>query len=212
MFFGFGVVGTTIQSNVISGNRQAGIETARNSASISDNVITGNLIGTDATGQKAIPNGVAGVLIRNATNTAIMNNLFGVNGYAAISIGDKAVPAFANGVFIQDNWIGLTASGTSAFPNQGKVGITMLNATGVSVTGNVISGMNDNAIAAGNTTRSYFANNAFGVGYGMDIPNSGFGIAFIAGSTLNFAGSNYFGTNRLGRYYVDPSATGNYVV
>lgn len=140
---GNNVVGGTqsADGNVISGNAGAGI----NLSQTSGNFINGNLIGTDQSGSKAIPNAGGGLLLDSAGKNTIggsvpgAGNLVSGNGKSGITIRS------ASGNVIEENYIGADAAGTSAIPNAGS-GILLDNVSGNSVggptpgSGNVISG------------------------------------------------------------------------
>jgi len=60
------------QGNVISGNGSAGIMiSGDNGGTASRNVVVGNLIGTDASGTKAMGNGMDGVWVQRGANNRI---------------------------------------------------------------------------------------------------------------------------------------------
>jgi hypothetical protein len=105
--------GTRIVGNVISGNRSNGLELDLPGGS--DNVVQGNLIGTDASGSFAVANNGVGIGIQTSGNliggtapgqgNVISGNVFGIT----IFLG--------SGNTIQGNDIGTDATGTSAVPN-----------------------------------------------------------------------------------------------
>ena len=122
------------EGNVISGNTVNGI-----SAVFSNAQIHGNIIGLNAAGTAAVPNGVNGIFLSAGSGTAIgtpgggANTISGHLGGAGILIQD-----FATAVFIAGNRIGTDLAGNAAIPN--NVGVSILNATGVTLDANVISG------------------------------------------------------------------------
>lgn len=132
--------------NVISGNTQRGIDL--NEIGASNNVIQGNLIGTNAAGTAAVPNGVYGIHILRAENNRIggttpgARNVISGNGstgiYVAGSDGQRA-----SGNTIEGNYIGTDVAGAAALGNGG--GIELYYTAGVVVggsspgAGNVIS-------------------------------------------------------------------------
>jgi hypothetical protein len=125
--------GTTSQArNVISGNFQNGIHLAQNA---SGNVIQGNYIGVDVTGNAALGNNGAGVAFNNnASNNTIggisiaARNIISGNMSNGISIDD---PATHN--LVQGNFIGTNVDGTKALLN-------IFNGVTVSGPNNVIGG------------------------------------------------------------------------
>ena len=138
-------IGGTAQGagNLISGNGGNGIATAT-----SENVVQGNLIGTDATGTVALPNGMHGILLFGNTST---NNLVGGTGAAARNLISGNVfdgirlDDGAAGNVVQGNLIGSEVTGTAAlgnFQNGVVINDSPGNTIGGSVpgAGNVISG------------------------------------------------------------------------
>jgi hypothetical protein len=144
--------------NVISGNRLSGVLISGIAAE--GNQVLGNLIGTDATGSKGLPNSSSGVSIDSAQNNLIggdipgagnviaANRTFGVlllgrsakgNRVAGNMIGTntEGVPALGNaldGVIINaaaDNTVGgLTSSARNVISGNGGNGINVLNISG----------------------------------------------------------------------------------
>ena len=107
----------------------------------------GNLIGSDASGLAALPNG-SGVQVERPRGTTIggtspaARNVISGNAGDGVRIQDPGT----DGTVVQGNWIGLDASGSSALPNQ-ALGISVFNgATNTTIgggepgEGNVISG------------------------------------------------------------------------
>ena len=116
----FNTVGGTVagSANVISGNAYNGVVIAF--AGASDNLVEGNLIGTDAGGTVALPNGANGVEIQGgATNNTIGGTTAGArdiisgNGYAGVLITDSGT----NGNVVEGDYIGTNAAGTAALAN-----------------------------------------------------------------------------------------------
>lgn len=103
--------------NIISGNGQAGVFVGGVGAS--NNVITGNFIGTDRLGQRAVGNAGQGFYI-SAPRTVIggtnpgEGNLVSGNTNVAISIGDPV----SVGTIVQGNWVGLQSDGVSPLGNR----------------------------------------------------------------------------------------------
>ena len=105
------------QRNIISGNSETGvlINTATN------NTVSGNYIGTDASGRVAVGNGLRGIFLDSGANT----NLIGGDDPAAANVisgnwiglwvqGDVAL---AQGNTIKGNFIGTDPSGLNALGN-----------------------------------------------------------------------------------------------
>jgi titin len=81
---------TSGAANVISGNFADGIRIVSNNAQTTTlgNTITGNLLGTDATGTRALGNGRNGVVIaNNSARDRIASNVIAHNGQSGILVG-----------------------------------------------------------------------------------------------------------------------------
>jgi hypothetical protein len=157
--------GNAIQSNLISGNDDTGVIVVS-----AGNLVTGNMIGTDTTGTRAVANAHDGVdLIVTAIGTLVESNLISGNGGHGIvvdgasnqikgnrigtdSAGVSALPNFANGILLRIKAINnLVSFNTIAF--NGRIGVAV---TGDASVGNVITG------------NSIFANAALGIDLGAD--------------------------------------------
>jgi hypothetical protein len=123
--------------NLISGNLGNGVRIAGGSGSgPTDNIVAGNLIGTDVNGTAALPNGANGVLLLGgATNNTIggtavgAGNVISANGMGGVTLSGSSSTANA----VQGNLIGTDASGALNLGN---------GSNGVAVTG----GAHDNAV------------------------------------------------------------------
>ena len=135
----------TISQNVVSGNTANGLD-FRNGAH--DNVVTGNLIGSDLTGTLRIPNAGDGVLITDGANT---NSIGGTGaGAGNIFVGNNAGIVLGNthDNLIQGNWVGTNPALASGLG--GTYGVYL------NTNNSLVGGM---AVGAANT----IANNAVGV-------------------------------------------------
>jgi titin len=130
--------------NVISGNTNYGIEIYSTGAT--GNSIQGNYIGPAVTGQSALRNMLCGVHIQSPGNTvggalSGTGNLISGNGQDGVFLDG----ASAANNFVQGNFIGTAAGGTSSLGN-GRAGVGISGAPGntiggsVSSAGNLISG------------------------------------------------------------------------
>lgn len=108
---------TLIDSNVISLNGFYGIYLTDQ---VTDNIIQGNLIGTDRLGMQALPNGHDGIKIASPyysnwwhlpvqqnRSTSIVGNIISGNKENGIHIASNTTSNI-----IQDNWIGLSSDGS----------------------------------------------------------------------------------------------------
>lgn len=76
--------------NVISGNTYRGVQVYR--PALAAPLVTGNFIGTDATGRRPLGNGQQGVLMRSASQlntvgSTVTNNVIAFNGAAGVAVG-----------------------------------------------------------------------------------------------------------------------------
>jgi parallel beta-helix repeat protein len=161
--------------NVISGNTSFGVWIA----TAGDNVLQGNLIGTNAAGTAAVPNTSTGLVLTPGATTTIIGgtepgagNVISGNGESGLEFNG------ASGNSAQGNVIGLASSGSATLPNAGE-GIRIANGA----TGNTIGGT---TAAARNIISGNLLN-------GVQI--TGFG---DSGTSANLVQGNYIGTDRDG--------------
>jgi CSLREA domain-containing protein len=148
------------ERNLISGNPGCGVS-LRNGAA--NNEVDFNLIGLDAYGMEAIPNGQAGVCILNADDNIVGTSMFGVSQYISGNLQE--------GVYIQassGNFIGQT----------NRIGVAVDDATplGNGMEGVLIDNASDNLVLASNVSNNGQAGVAvFGTG------STGNRITFMSG-------------------------------
>lgn len=174
----FNIIGgdTVEKRNLISGNG-SGVQL---SGAGGNNVVAGNLIGTDSTGTRALPN-TTGVSVSNQTNliggvTAIIGappgNVIAGNSGDGISLGGGSRHLVAG------NYIGTDSTGLMDLGNAGR-GI-LLNVPDTLITNNVISGNNqDGIITTGSSgSRNTIVDNFIGTDMSgtRNISNNLFGI------------------------------------
>jgi hypothetical protein len=142
--------------NVISGNG-VGVWVA---AEVRDATVTGNYIGTDVSGSRALPNMMEGVRVDSTVGETRVGgtipgagNLISGNGASGVKVGSRARAT------VQGNRIGTDASGTAAIPNGWSAiqsyqdGVTAVDAAQARVGGpspqarNVISGNTASGVA-----------------------------------------------------------------
>ncbi|GAB4240337.1 MAG: hypothetical protein Tsb0034_16740 [Ekhidna sp.] len=128
-------IGAQGQSNVISGNGGHGISINGGA----DNLIDGNIIGSDYSGSVAVANGGDGINHGTLGNVEISNNLISGNTGNGIAI------TTAESQIISTNLIGTNLVRTGAIPN-GENGIYMANSSGSLIEFNQISGNNGHGI------------------------------------------------------------------
>ena len=170
--------------NVLSGNTQYGIFVS--DPDTTGTVIQGNYVGTDATGNNAVPNtysgiavfgGVGGVTI-GGTSAGARNVISGNTG-----IGLYFLDASNN--VAEGNFVGLNAAGTAAVPNS-FAGIYLLGGSQSNLIGGAQPG-------AGNVVSGNYSE-------GIYIADPGTGNNFVLG--------NYLGTDPTGMYAIGNGFTG----
>ena len=139
--------GTTAGSgNLISGNGQGGL--SLNGTGCNDNLVQGNLIGTDASGRLALGNSFSGITIFGANTNLIggattgARNIISGNKLAGIYITTNS-----SGNSVQGNFIGVDTLGTGAIGNA-KNGLSIDSASFNIVGGTTAAARN---IISGNT-------------------------------------------------------------
>lgn len=118
-----------VRDNIIGGNRGHGVELCCDNQT-AFNVIAGNFIGLNASGDAAIPNQGDGVRFANGVHDNTVGganpgdrNVISGNDGSGVSIMDFGT----NNNIVQGNWIGLDASGTQPLPN----GVATATATAI---------------------------------------------------------------------------------
>ncbi|MCA9062476.1 MAG: hypothetical protein KDA96_05440, partial [Planctomycetaceae bacterium] len=196
------------ESNLISGNSGPGVVISGHSAS--GNLIAGNFIGTDITGDLARGNTGTGVWIQNSNFNTVggglpgMGNVISANG---TGVYIQNVTGHGKNNRIQGNIIGLNAAGDAALGNTGN-GIesfapdNSLNYFGTdgdglndAGEGNVISGNGQNGIGIYNGTSHIIAGNLIGTDTTgtLDLGNGRTGI--VIGRNNNRIGTDADGTS-----------------
>lgn len=174
--FHLGVQSSPNERNLISGNNNQGISVRSGSTA---NQISGNFIGTDATGNVALPNGFDGISVNaspgnvigtdgNGVEDANEGNVIGGNSRSQIAIGGQG----ANGNVVAGNRIGL-----------GLDNVTLLNGTIL-----VANGASGSQIGTdGNGVSDHLEGNligglgVFGIVNELNAPNT-----VIAGNTIGY--------------------------
>jgi Putative Ig domain len=176
---------TAAAANVISGNGEFGILLEDSS---NNNVIQGNLIGTNQTGTSRLANTLDGIAVLGAANNTIggttsgADNIISGNGQVGVLIGVSG----ASGNLVEGNFIGTDATGTLSLPN-GYAGVML--ATGASSntiggtasgTGNTIAFNGYAGVILGNTPTDTAVGNEVSrnaiydnSGIGIDVGNDG---------------------------------------
>jgi CSLREA domain-containing protein len=170
--------------NVISGNTH-GVYILRGE----DNLVHGNMIGTDATGTAALAN-TRGAQIRDGVNNQIGNEPNVISGN--VREGVKIFGSSATGNVVRDNFIGTNTDGDAAIPNRDGVVIR------AGATGNTVGGSNpgEGNLISGNTEAGVFIfaddNDVIGNMIGVDVAG-GASIPNETGVLIHRAAGNQIG-------------------
>ncbi len=196
------IIGGTLEGygNVISGNDNCGIyiETCPK------NEIYGNYIGTDATGNSAIPNGLSGIYFKFSSRnkigngTALGRNVISGNGEYGIWFYTNTNNCNSNEVV--GNYIGTDSDGTAALPNGwGGIGLDKANnnkvGDGTTDGRNIISGNFYSGIDILNASHNEILGNYIGLDSTgtSSLSNETDGIYLGYGATYNLIGDGTFG-------------------
>lgn len=170
------------ERNLISGNSSNGITVTQ---SAKDTTISGNWIGTDATGANAIPNSYDGLWVGGGSiSTRIRRNTISGNTGSGIGIANT------NGTIVDGNIIGLNANGTAKLANMGNAGVVVYggaqntrigtdgNGVDDSLERNTISGNAQEGIQIEASDKTVVAGNYIGTNFEgtIAIPNTYSGI------------------------------------
>jgi titin len=203
--FDVGSSGNRLGGNVISGNQAIAALLGG-----SGEVIANNLIGTDATGTRAVPNG-DGVSLEGTADMLIANVISGNRG------GGVALQVQTSRNLVLGNLVGVDLSGERPLGNSGN-GIDVDASTNGVVAGNTVAAnAGDGIVLNGNLPVS--GNVVVGNRVGTDasgtvaLGNGGrAGVEFSLGASNNLLDANLIAGNRMdGVYLHDSGDTGNRV-
>ncbi len=213
------------QGNVISGNISDGV--AISGLNTNNNIVEGNLIGTNAADTVAVGNHSAGVIIEGgASNNTVGNTATGAGNVISGNLFGVYLQFAANSV-IQGNFIGTNGAGTSAIANAEGVDIYQ-GSTGNTIGGttppaqNIISGNTHNGvyISDSNTTNNFVEGNFIGVDStgGVSLANGFNGVEIVSGANDNTIGgtaagdrNTISGNTQNGIYISGSTTTNNFV-
>ncbi|MFM8494065.1 MAG: beta strand repeat-containing protein, partial [Planctomycetia bacterium] len=183
------------QGNLISGNRETGVLIICNSTA---NTLSGNFVGTTASGNAALGNGADGVAIVNASGNALLGTTFPQDPFVFYNVlsgngGNGLRITNSNDTIVQANFTGVGADNATVVANGGS-GI-LVNGTsartivgGPIPLGNVNSGNNRYGIEVAGTASGFVAFNSFVgmVAFGEAAPNrlDGIRITSTGGNNL----------------------------
>jgi uncharacterized repeat protein (TIGR01451 family) len=158
--------------NVISGNLGAGIKLAGGAG---DTLIEGNLIGTDESGEIAVPNGGDGILIASGPGTQVGGGGGAGGNEIAANTGDGVDIVGGSGIVVAGNFIGTDPTGALSLGNQ-------KNGVSIGSSGNTIGG---SSAIAGNLIE----NNGAGLsGAGVQLVGLAAENSILSNSIYNNAG------------------------
>ena len=193
--------------NVITGNEAGGVRILGNG--VTGNVVQGNFIGTDVTGSIVLGNSNEGVLIIDASDSAIggtesgAGNIISFNGVAGVRIQGNG----ATGNVVQGNLIGTDITGTAALGNRGDGVSIRFSASNNTIGGttagarNVISGNDGDGvdIAGPGTDSNAVSGNYIGTTVAglVALGNSANGVAIDSGPQFNTIGGTTLGERNL---------------
>jgi hypothetical protein len=197
-------IGGTVSGsrNIISGNSTFGIEI--NGAGSTGNVIEGDYIGVDSTGEHGLDNGWIGVLVVSATDNTIggtsaaARNIISGNGFGSGGSypGVELNGAGATGNVVEGNYIGTDMAGTVAIGNYGS-GVAIEDGADGNTIGGTVPG-SGNLISGNGYTAAL--NPAYGFGSGVNLFGDG---GTVTGNVVegNLIGTDVTGTKPLGNLF-----------
>jgi hypothetical protein len=205
---------TSAAANLLSGNGREGLDI--NFSGATNNVVQGNLIGTDVSGTNVLGNGRSGVNIFFGAHSNIVGgtvlgarNVISGNGGDGVLIGNQNGFPDTTGNIVQGNFIGTDANGTLALGNSAN-GINIFNSATSNTIGGTIAGAGnviwDNRGSGILITSSTAINNA--ILSNSIYNNGGLGIDLGGdGVTPNDPGDSDIGPNNLQNYPILTSVT-----
>ena len=148
--------------NLIAGNDGNGVALLEGALA---NTVADNLIGVNITGRWPLANSLQGVLIENAANSIVQDNLISGNAGNGVQIADPPSSIASTGNQIIGNVMGLNILGDKPLPN-GGAGVFIQNASSNTVGGNtalqrnVISGNSGDGVLIQRSPNFTAQNNA----------------------------------------------------
>ena len=223
------IIGGTneLARNVISGNSQYGVFIT--DSNTTGNMVLGNYLGTDPTGNKALANGLSGIFIGVANGNIIGSaNPAGRNIISGNTEYGIYLTSTTNNAIL-GNYIGVNAGGESALGN-GLSGVGIFSGAQSNYLGGIGSGAGN--VISGNQPYGIFIsgaevdnNQVLGNFIGTDAAGTGspgtqqYGIGILAGASANIIGGADPGARNVisgnlsyGLYISDPGTSNNFVL
>ena len=201
-------------ANVISGMDSSGVELLHSSNY--GNVIFANMIGMNAAGTEAIPNGELGVLIANGATFNEVGGPFGGNVISGNTLGGVAIgtPEFpgadgTNGNYVEFNFIGTDVDGSRIIEGQRTAVTVQTKSRANVVRGNVLVGQDHHGVTLADASGNGIFDNYIGRdARATPLKNKGFGV-YLLNSSYNFIQGNKFGANELGMLGFEGTSVNN---
>jgi titin len=194
--------GNRLAANVISGNGLYGVELA----SCSGDVVANNLIGTDSSGTRPLPNSVGVILASTSAETFQSNVISGNTG-----VGLLGAPGNSRTLLLS-NLVGVDLSGERALGN-GSFGIELDASTNGVVAGNTVAANAGGGIVLDGSSGNVLAGNRVGTDASGTLAagNGGrAGVELLAKASNNVIDNNLISGNlQDGVYVLDAGTTGN---
>ncbi|HUT90132.1 MAG TPA: hypothetical protein VMY37_11590 [Thermoguttaceae bacterium] len=183
-----------MEGNVISGNNGTGVRV--DGQNCNENVVAGNLVGVDVTGQKALGKQGHGVSVTNGARL----NVVGTNGDGQGDQAERNVIS-GNGGF----GVRIAVAGTDN-------NIVAGNFIGIDATGTLAIGNGDDGIRIHYGDRNRIGTDGNGVADEAErnviSGNAGSGIRMLYGATHNIVAGNYIGTDASGAFALANTGSG----
>jgi hypothetical protein len=186
--------------NVISGNTAYGILLGSGASA----TVAGNRIGTDYTGEQAVPNGNDGIEIEYDTAPITIGGQAGMGNYIAGNNGGPGIDVFySSNVVISHNSIGVTRSGARL---GNRSGVAIYQSSNNSVVDNLIANNDVGVMLTGNSSRDEVRRNSIQNHLYLGI-SLGYEYNFVFTPLANDAGDADTGPNAKQNYPLISSAT-----
>ncbi|MFO0957163.1 MAG: right-handed parallel beta-helix repeat-containing protein [Isosphaeraceae bacterium] len=205
------------QGNLISANGRNGVLIDRGATA---NVLSGNFVGTAASGNSALGNRLDGVAIDGADGNALLGCTYPQSPFVFYNVisgnrGNGVTVHNSDQITIHANFLGVGANNATVVAN-GRNGLLVSGSSkytqvgGVIPLGNVISGNNANGIEVRDTASGFVSFNTFGgvYAFGGAAPNRRNGILITSRGGNNLIRTSILGGNLGNGIEIGGDATG----